>query len=285
MQLEQCQQEMRQLHLNDRQFYCLPRHSTYIRDLTVCHIISTMACKRCKWEWMILKLIDNGLALKWHHWATRHLTHRPIGRFSFLKLILRIDVLIISRAIALRWMPQELTNDSSILVQVIAWCCQATSHCLGQCLTIDQIYVDIYAITRPQWVNSLKPDYAYMHQWTMASLHEAKCLNGANTLPELMLTHCQLDTEKQMLVKFASKHTLFSSTYWEQVTYICVSKQNIIASDNGLAVCEMAPILSWPQCAIENSICKISGISFRPQSVNNIPTITICYTTIIMSHL
>ena len=33
----------------------------------------------------------------------------------------------------LRWMPQNLTDDRSTLVQVMAWCHQATSHCLNQC--------------------------------------------------------------------------------------------------------------------------------------------------------
>ena len=43
------------------------------------------------------------------------------------KHISRIDVLSISCEIAFRWMPQELTDNMSTLVQVIAWCRQATS--------------------------------------------------------------------------------------------------------------------------------------------------------------
>ena len=35
--------------------------------------------------------------------------------------------------IALRWMPLDLTDDKSTLVQVMAWCRQATSHYLSQC--------------------------------------------------------------------------------------------------------------------------------------------------------
>ena len=42
---------------------------------------------------------------------------------------------------ALRWMPQDLTDDKSTLVQVMAWCRQATSHYLSQC-----------------WLSSLSPD-------------------------------------------------------------------------------------------------------------------------------
>ena len=38
----------------------------------------------------------------------------------------------ISYEIALRWMPLDLTDDKSTLVQVMAWCRQATSHYLSQ---------------------------------------------------------------------------------------------------------------------------------------------------------
>ena len=48
-------------------------------------------------------------------------------------------------------MPLDPTDDKSILVQVMAWCRQATSHYLSQrwprCLSP-------YGVTRPQWVNS-----------------------------------------------------------------------------------------------------------------------------------
>ena len=47
--------------------------------------------------------------------------------------ILVIDGWSISCEIAIRWMPQDLTDDKSALVQVMAWCRQATSHYLNQC--------------------------------------------------------------------------------------------------------------------------------------------------------
>ena len=34
---------------------------------------------------------------------------------------------------ALRWMPQDFTDDKSTLVQVMAWCRQAISHYMSQC--------------------------------------------------------------------------------------------------------------------------------------------------------
>ena len=48
-------------------------------------------------------------------------------------------------------MPQDLTDDKSTLVQVMAWCCQATSHYLNQCWPRSPTP---YGVTRPQWVKS-----------------------------------------------------------------------------------------------------------------------------------
>ena len=50
---------------------------------------------------------------------------------------------------AFRWMPQDLTDDKSTLVQVMAWCRQATSHYLSQCWLSP---LSPYGIARPQWV-------------------------------------------------------------------------------------------------------------------------------------
>ena len=50
---------------------------------------------------------------------------------------------------AFRWKPQELTNEKSTLVQVMAWCRQATSHYLSQYWPR---FVSPYGVTRPQCV-------------------------------------------------------------------------------------------------------------------------------------
>ena len=52
----------------------------------------------------------------------------------------------ISYEIALGWMPQDLTDDKSTLVQVMAWYRHATSHYLSQCWTRS---LSPYGITRP----------------------------------------------------------------------------------------------------------------------------------------
>ena len=44
-----------------------------------------------------------------------------------------LKYMCISCKIVLKWMPMDLTDGKSTLVQVMAWCRQATSHYLNQC--------------------------------------------------------------------------------------------------------------------------------------------------------
>ena len=64
-------------------------------------------------------------------------------------LALLIGIFILSYKNVLLWMPQALTDDKSILVQVMAWYHQATSHCLNQCWPRSS---KLYGVTRPRWV-------------------------------------------------------------------------------------------------------------------------------------
>ena len=52
---------------------------------------------------------------------------------AMLYLVLLIGIFTSSNDNALRLMPEDLTDDKSTLVQVMAWCRQATSHYLSQC--------------------------------------------------------------------------------------------------------------------------------------------------------
>ena len=78
------------------------------------------------------------------------------GRFqiNFRKVIFKLtsvnDGWGISYEISLRWMPLDLIDDKSTLVQVMAWCRQATSHYLNQCWPRSPTP---YGVTRPQRVN------------------------------------------------------------------------------------------------------------------------------------
>ena len=60
------------------------------------------------------------------------------------------NVCDISSEIALRWTSRDHSDDKSTLVQVMAWCRQATSHYLNQCWPRS---LPPYGVTRPQWVN------------------------------------------------------------------------------------------------------------------------------------
>ena len=81
------------------------------------------------------------------------------GRFQFnFRLVIFKLTLVnggwgISYEIVLRWMPLDLIDDKSTLVQ--AWCRQATSHYLSQCWPRSMLP---NGVTRPQWVNSYPPD-------------------------------------------------------------------------------------------------------------------------------
>ena len=56
----------------------------------------------------------------------------------------------ISCEIALIWMSLDFTDDQSTLVQVMAWCHQATSHYMSQYWPRSLLP---YGVIKPQWVN------------------------------------------------------------------------------------------------------------------------------------
>ena len=89
----------------------------------------------------ILTLLNNGLDLtRWQDPMTFiHINSLAPGksecnfRFLIFQKISVIDGWVVTCKLALRWMSLNLTDDKSILIQVMAWCRQATSHYLSQC--------------------------------------------------------------------------------------------------------------------------------------------------------
>ena len=77
---------------------------------------------------------------------------RPGCHFKteIFNLVLLIGIFTSSMDNALRWMPWDVTEGKSTLIQVMAWCRQATSHYLSQCWPGSMWP---YNVTRPQWVN------------------------------------------------------------------------------------------------------------------------------------
>ena len=65
------------------------------------------------------------------------------------KLNLCINILSNSCGITLMWMLKKTFDDMSTLVQIMAWCHQATNHNRWQCWPT---FMLPYEVTRPQWV-------------------------------------------------------------------------------------------------------------------------------------
>ena len=74
----------------------------------------------------------------------------------FLKLITQNSHLVTHCKIALH---RALLSNKSTLIQVMAWCQQATSHYLIQCWHWSTLP---FGITQPQWVNSFMSIDAYI---------------------------------------------------------------------------------------------------------------------------
>ena len=97
-------------------------------------------------------------------------------RLVVFKLILVNGGWGISYEIALRWLPLDLTDDKSTLVQVMALCHQATSHYLSECWPRS---MSPNGVTRPQWVN-------------ISALAETQF--GVNLLKKILFEqYCELD--------------------------------------------------------------------------------------------
>ena len=101
--------------------------------------------------------IDIDLSLT--HWSLGDLG--VILKMKIFNPVLLIGIFRTSEENALRWMPQDVTYDRSILVQVMAWCRQATSHYLSQCWPRS---LSPYDVTRPKWAN--------MTEWKNPTKHE-----------------------------------------------------------------------------------------------------------------
>ena len=96
-------------------------------------------------------------------------------RYLILQIISVIDGWGISCELALRRMSLDFTYYKSTLVQVMAWCHQATSHYLSQCWPR---FMSPHGVTRPQWVNSLWPNDVIWQHWSGSTLAQviACCL-------------------------------------------------------------------------------------------------------------
>ena len=109
------------------------------------------------WYCQQLFLIDQGLMTLFdvcgHGFLWFNSLAPGIFEMNFVQVIFKINLAIYGRSISseivLRWMSMDLTDDKSTLVQVMAWCHQATSHYLSHCWPRS---MSPYGVPRPQWV-------------------------------------------------------------------------------------------------------------------------------------
>ena len=124
--------------------------------------VQSIASQHWLREWLGAKQVSSHYLNQWWLSSRMHashglneLTHWSLGNLNeilnkqFLSDFQWLMVEVICCEIALRGMPLDITGDKSTLVQVMAWCHQATSHYLSQCWPR---YLLLYGVTRPQWV-------------------------------------------------------------------------------------------------------------------------------------
>ena len=114
---------------------------TYVTDTNYSFKIQDFLAKMSQLYKLLLSICFNSLTPGKFEWNFRYV---------IFKRILVIDGWGISCEIALMWMSLDLTDVQSPLIQVMPWCCQATSHYLSQFWPIS---LSPYGVTRPQWVN------------------------------------------------------------------------------------------------------------------------------------
>ena len=86
--------------------------------------------------------------------ATSHINSLAPGKFEWNFRHVIFKQILVGWSRHLLWnchlnMSFDFTDDQSTLVQVMAWCHQATSHYLTQCWPR---FLPPYGVTRPQWV-------------------------------------------------------------------------------------------------------------------------------------
>ena len=100
--------------------------------------------------------------------------------------------------ITFRWMPHNLINEKSTLVQVMAWCSEATSHYLIQCWPNSLL---LFCINRPQWVK-LGHVMTARHYYFLNTLNPEQ--NGCHFADDIF--KCNILNEKfRILIKILLK--------------------------------------------------------------------------------
>ena len=123
--------------------------------------------------------LDNGLSPSWRR--TINLTHWPLGDvqksqdYSFsIAIFATVPVDFPTKLV---WV--DIKVVMSTLVQVMAWCCKATSHNLSQCWPMS---VSTYGISSPQWDKVVKKVHEMPCTYDQAIFHPCSVMNPRNSL-------------------------------------------------------------------------------------------------------
>ena len=106
--------------------------------------------------------------------------------------------------ISLKFVPKGPINNIPALVQIMAWR-RPGDKPLSEPMMVSLL--THICVTRPQWVNILRPDDADMRPWNMVC-HQS----STKPLHEQMLTYFQWNHHEQTSVKGESKYNHFNST-------------------------------------------------------------------------
>ena len=153
--------------LAPRNLYAAVQYARNRYDSPGWHLFKMMQHHPCDWLLHYCHPSNPILVRDAHSWDQTHLTHWSLGNLNeildngLFQLISVINGWGTSGEISTRWLSLDFSDDESILVQVMAWCRQATSHYLSHCWPRS---VSPYGVIRPQWVNPLRPSDAYMRQ-------------------------------------------------------------------------------------------------------------------------
>ena len=135
-----------------------------------------------------------------------------------------------------------LTDEKSTLVQVMAWCRQATSHYLIQCWPSSMLP---FGVTRPQWVNLLGFCYTIWHHTSGSTFAPHNGLSFRHQA--ITQTNADLSTIERFEIYFHEIGTKCKHFVWVNVA------------------CKLVAILLRPQCvnylSSDDTICRCNSLS------------------------
>ena len=141
-------------------------------------------------------------------------------KYVIFKRISMTDGWSISCEIALIWMWLDFTNHQSTLVQVMAWCQQATSHYLSKCWPRS---LSPYGVTRPPWVkvyNCTKILFVQLNCIVLIAKKElgfTSCIHTNNQCLKPLTTPFQWLT---YILKVSSAICLWKRSNWESLNVL-----------------------------------------------------------------